>query len=158
MDTVIQRFFYPLLGAALLADTACFMIFHAPIVYSALCIYAVALVYAVPTTRSAVFASVILGLESLLFFDQFALPLLYIAPLTLLAIGMQRTFFATRWLPPVYLMLCLGIQLLLETVILARPFSMPYTKQIVVVNIILVMIFSLTLSRGNQDNRSEIQF
>lgn len=101
-----------------------------------------------------VIASILLMVQSSLYYTSWYLPLLYSIPLIMMNWSARRLLYPNSWLAPLILIQCLGLQLFTSAWITAgiAP-AIPYTSGTFLANMIIAWCFSLTyIMQGNLDN------
>ncbi len=134
-------------------DICTFSFFEQPTTYFLLCTY-ICLLFA-PNLLLQIWSSLLLLLESFIYFGLFELPLIYLIPLTVISVQMRKILYINRFF--LFLAGIIGIltqYLLIEGIIIHKTVLNHYTIVKISANIIIMGIFSLTLkNRDSQDNR-----
>ena len=117
--------------------------FERPVIYSLLSLYAFNLF--LPKNNFALSLIILLiTLHQFIIFGYCGLPLLYLIPLTAIALKAKKLFLPNKLAPYLVLLLCLSLQgLLIEPRLLNLHPYYPYTIGIFIANIIVMIFFSL---------------
>ena len=149
----MKTLFFPFSLLLLLIDISFFSLLQTPLVHSLLCFFTVSLFHAVSYSRLSILLA-LLSLESLLYFDRLGYTLFYLIPLMMIGIQAQTLFYANFLHKIIFLFLCIGAQTFFTTTLLYHT-SAPiiYTGVEIFVNIIIVMLLSLSVFKGAQGSR-----
>lgn len=150
-----DRYFYPIIVILFLLDIACFALFEQQVFFLLICFYIMSLYQTTNIVRILI-TTLLICLESSLYFGCFGLQLMYILPATLIGLQTQHVFYASRSQPYLLLLGCLMVQyFFLEPVYLSQQAISSYTPIKIIANIIVLWCMTLiNNSQGKLGNRS----
>lgn len=124
-------------------DFICFAFFEKQVIHSLLCWYALT-VFRHYNLKKLSIVALLLSLESYTQYDTFGLILIYLTPLTLLALWIKKILYPTIAQPYIFLTLSLCLQhLLVELYMLSLNTPHTWTFSKIIANIIVMIIVSL---------------
>jgi len=151
-----DSFFYPLLIASLFIDTGALIVLHVPLLQTTLCFFSCAWIY---HTMSPLRLTLLAITVAFLWFSVWNNALVaagYVTMLTMIARAIHTRFYPNRI--QTVLIVALGImgQWITQVYFLGYATSLVYTKKVLFVNIIIVILYSLIYVRGRQGNRFQV--
>lgn len=135
-------FFYPLLLFCASVDICGNMSLGNPVIYSALCLYSIALSFRTSAIRFFALLA-ILAMESFFFYGQLSIQLVYLIPIALIARRTWSTFTHPLYHALLIVSVSLMAQLIIDSLVGIASLSM-FTIIKFIINIVLTISLSLT--------------
>lgn len=148
-----NNFFYLWFLLCVGIDITCFSILHTPLVHTVVCLYITTLLWDRPTGLRISLLWIALSASAFMLSDHSLSVLIPMLSTMVVAKLLRSSFYPTIHQAVLLLVLYVMLTTFVTMYVLKLPVNWLYTKQILAVNIVVVMFFSLIVSRGRQGNR-----
>lgn len=124
-------------------DIVAFNFLEKQLICALLCLYIVQITRPLKAGH-VLLSTLLLFIESSLYYGRFGLQFIYLTPLLLIGLSMQKTFYKSKLYPYLLLIIALLCATVVEYFILGLSVSLSYTISQILVNIGMLWILSLT--------------
>jgi len=124
-------------------DIVAFNFLERQLICALLCLYVFQITRPVAPGR-ILLSTILLFIQSALYYGRFGLQFIYLAPLLLVGFCLQKTFYKSMFYPYLLMIIALVCQVGIESYILGLSTSFSYTISQICVNIGVLWIISLT--------------